>query len=132
MFTIDGGPKDLPVQFFMPANGFRTMWFYDPQHKGPRDMFAAASACKIWTDVLDVTFALNWASGPFKSQAWFAKAQGAAKEYVQKASADDDMLTFAYEDICRDRGADRDVAFGEPEHYEEVLKSLSPEHLFKK
>ena len=55
----DEGPKDLPCHYIMPANGFRWMFEYDPLHKIPRDMYWAAKAVGIWSDVLDVTYAMK-------------------------------------------------------------------------
>ena len=88
----DEGPKDNPIAWFLPANGFRIWVFMDPLHKCPRDLYAAAVASANWNMVLDTTYAINFYGGPFKSKAHWHQARDAADDFVAKATEDDVIL----------------------------------------
>ena len=128
--SADEGPQDLPAQYFLPANGFRTLFLMDPCHKEPRDMYWAANESGLWGSILDVTFAVNWESGPFQACAWFQQVKKMADGYLANATEDDALLAFAYEDICKERGWDKDADYGTVQHYKKVLASCSSEELY--
>ena len=126
----DEGPKDLPLYYFLPANGYRFFFWNDPQHKTPRDMYWAAKENEVWTDILDVTYAINWESGPYRSCSWFCQSKENSSNWLASTDEDDDMLVFKYEEICKERGWTDDPDFGMKSHYKKVMMSLSPEELF--
>ena len=88
----------------MAANGFRAVGIFDPLHKAPRDLYWAAKASGNWSMVLDTTFAINFYAGPFKTKSHWHQAREAADDYVNKASVDDVLLLFCYEDVVREEG----------------------------
>ena len=127
----DEGPKDNPIAWFLPANGFRIWVFMDPLHKCPRDLYAAAVASANWNMVLDTTYAINFYGGPFKSKAHWHQARDAADDFVAKATEDDVILLFCYEEACKDEGP-LPPDFGEEEHIKKFLSSIKADELFPK
>ena len=63
--VADEGPKDLPTYYWLSQAGFRCEHLFDPLHRTPRDMAAAAKASSNWAMILDTTAVINYEHGPF-------------------------------------------------------------------
>ena len=106
------------------------MWvFMDPLHKSPRDLYASAKASGNWNMIMDTMYAINFYGGPFKSKAHWEEARDGADEYVAKATIDDVLLLFCYEEACRDEGP-LPPDFGEEAHIKKFLNSIRADELF--
>ena len=64
----DEGPKEEPAYWHLSSGGYRFRRIMDPFHKGPRDMYQAASEPDVnaWPAILDTTYCLNYHLGPFR------------------------------------------------------------------
>ena len=125
----DEGPKDLPVFYFLPAKGYRVVFFNDILHRCPRDMYGAAAASNNWGMILDTSAVCNYDHAPFLSLENFEKAKEAVLFFVSNACADDELLGELFEDMC-DEDEDHPADFGTREHVARVLGGLSFEACF--
>ena len=91
VFHYDEGPRDLPVFWYLPHVGFRTIGFNDPLHTVGRDMYEAASESDMWAMVLDTTAVLNWDHGPYLSASNFKRSAYLAERSLAVGNCDDDV-----------------------------------------
>ena len=61
--TGGGGPRDLPVFWYLPQNGLWIILMMDVLHRCPRDMCEAAKYSNNWSMILDTTTVLNYDHG---------------------------------------------------------------------
>lgn len=127
----DEGPKEYPLLWFLGASGFRTVWLPDPLHRLPRDLEDAARECDCWAMILDLTYTMNFNTGPFRSCAWHEQLVQGLDDFVKAAGAQGELFVEMYCRICEDKQTINDAAAGSEEHYAQTFRSLACDDMLR-